>query len=180
MKFLVDFFPVILFFAAFKIKGIFVATTVAIAASIVQIGWMFFKHRKVEPMMWLSFGIIAVFGGATLLLHDETFIKLKPTMLYWLFSIALLGGQAFFKKNAMKGILGKKISLPEKTWKTINTSWGLFFAALGCINLYVAYNFSTDTWVNFKLFGIFGLILIFSIVQGVIISNQNQTGTTEK
>jgi intracellular septation protein len=169
MKFLVDFFPVILFFAAFKLKGIFVATVVAIAASILQIGWMLLKRRKVEPMMWLSLAIIGVFGGATLALHNETFIKIKPTMLYGLFSIALLGGQLLFGKNAMKGILGKQITLPEKTWGKINVSWGLFFAVIACINLYIAFNFSTDTWVNFKLFGVMGLIVLFSIAQALVI-----------
>src|SRR5665647_1225051 len=105
MKLLIDLFPVILFFAAFKLKGIFVATTVAIIASTIQIGWMFYKRKKVEPMMWLSFVIILVFGGATLLLHNESFIKWKPTILYWLFSIAITGGQLFFGKNAIKGIM---------------------------------------------------------------------------
>lgn len=170
MKLLVDFFPVVLFFAAFKFKGIFVATTVAIAASVVQIGWMMLHHRKVEPMMWLSLAIIAVFGGATLAFHNESFIKLKPTMLYGLFSVALIGGQLVFRKNAMKELLGKQVAQPEKSWSIINISWGLFFAALGCVNLYVAHHFSTDTWVNFKLFGIMGLLVFFSIVQGVVIS----------
>jgi intracellular septation protein len=170
MKFLVDFFPVVLFFAAFKLKGIFVATMVAIAASVVQIGWMLHTKRKVEPMMWLSLAIIGIFGGATLLLHNESFIKLKPTMLYGLFSVALIAGQLVFKKNGMKGILGKQVELPEKTWASLNLSWGLFFAVLGCVNLYVAHHFSTDTWVNFKLFGIMGLLVVFSIAQGVVIT----------
>jgi intracellular septation protein len=174
MKFLVDFFPVVLFFAAFKLKGIFVATVVAIAASVIQIGWMVLSHRKVEPMMWVSLAIIGIFGGATLLFHNESFIKLKPTMLYWLFSVTLLAGQLVFKKNAMKGILGKQITLPEKTWKAINLSWGLFFAIVGFVNLYVARHFSTDTWVNFKLFGIMGLIVVFSIVQAVVIGIKSQ------
>lgn len=170
MKLFIDFFPVILFFAAFKLKGIFVATLVAMAASVAQIGWMYFKHRKVEPLMWLSLAIITVFGGATLLLHDETFIKWKPTVLYWLFGLALTAGQLFFGKNAMKGVMGKQITLPENTWKKLNLSWGGFFIVLGGVNLYVAYSFSTDTWVNFKLFGIMGLILLFSIAQGVMIT----------
>jgi intracellular septation protein len=170
MKLLIDLFPVVLFFTAFKLKGIFVATTVAIIASVIQIGWMYYKHKKVEPMVWLSFIIICVFGGATLLLHNETFIKWKPSILYWLFALALTGGQLFFGKNAMKGILGKQLSLPDKAWGKINLSWGGFFLVLGCVNLYVAYTFSTDTWVNFKLFGIMGLILVFSVVQGVILN----------
>jgi intracellular septation protein len=171
MKLFIDLFPVILFFAAFKLKGIFVATTVAIIASIIQISWMYYKHRKVEPMMWLSFAVILVFGGATLLFHNETFIKWKPTILYWLLSLAITGGQLFFGKNGMKAVMGNQLTLPEKTWTQLNLSWGGFFLVLGCVNLYVAYNFSTDTWVNFKLFGIMGLILLFSMAQGVVLNS---------
>jgi intracellular septation protein len=180
MKLLIDLFPVVLFFVAFKIKGIFFATVVAIIASIVQIGWMFFKNKKVEPMMWLSFGIIIIFGGATLLLHNETFIKWKPTILYWIFAVALIAGQLFFGKNAIKALLEKQMTLPEKIWKQMNLSWGGFFLTLGCVNLFVAYNYSTDIWVNFKLFGIFGLILVFSIVQGLIINGIKQDNRTEE
>ena len=174
MKLFIDLFPVILFFTAFKLKGIFVATMVAMIASAVQIGYMYFKHKKVEPMMWLSLAIITVFGGATLLLHDETFIKWKPTVLYWLFGVALIAGQLMFKKNAMQSILGKQMTLPDKTWKTINVSWGIFFLLLGTINLFVAYTFSTDAWVNFKLFGIMGLMLVFIVIQGIILGPKIQ------
>jgi intracellular septation protein len=176
MKLFIDLFPVILFFLAFKLKGIFIATMVAMAASVAQIGFMYFKHRKVEPLMWLSLAIITVFGGATLLLHDETFIKWKPTVLYWLFGLALTAGQFIFGKNAIKGVLGKQIALPEKAWRTLNLSWGGFFMVLGGINLYVAYSFSTDTWVNFKLFGIMGLMFLFTIVQGVLIMSWQKKG----
>jgi intracellular septation protein len=170
MKLLVDFFPVVLFFIAFKVKGIFVATMVAMAASVIQIGYMYFKHRKVEPMMWLSLTIILVFGGATLILHDETFIKWKPTVLYWLFFLGLAGGQFIFRKNAIKAMLEKQIVLSEPVWLKLNLSWMLFFLILGCVNLYVAYSFSTEIWVNFKMFGILGLILLFSLLQGAMIA----------
>lgn len=176
MKLFIDFFPVILFFTAFKLKGIFIATMVAMAASFVQIGWMYFRHHKVEPLMWLSLAIITVFGGATLLLHDEMFIKWKPTVLYWLFGVALTAGQVFFGKNAMRGVLGKQITLPEKAWKTLNLSWGGFFIVLGGTNLYVAYTFSTNTWVNFKLFGIMGMIFLFTMVQGAMIMAWQKKG----
>ncbi|MBN1129232.1 MAG: septation protein A [Chitinispirillaceae bacterium] len=176
MKLLIDLFPVILFFVAFKLKGIFVATLVAMIASVAQIGWRYLTHRKVEPVMWLSLVIISVFGVATLLLHDEAFIKWKPTILYWLFAVALAGGQLFFDKNVIKGMLEKQITLPDKAWKRLNASWAVFFAALGCVNLYVVYAFSTDFWVNFKLFGIMGLILGFSLVQGVMINSWKQKG----
>lgn len=170
MKFLTDFFPVLLFFVVFKLKGIYAATMVAIVASVIQIGWMLFKRKKVEPMMWLSLVIIVLFGGATLLFKNEDFIKLKPSILYWLFSVGLLGGQFIFKKNGIKSLLGKKMELPEKTWSALNASWGVFFAFVGGVNLYVASHFSTDAWVNFKLFGIMGLMLAFSVAQGLVIS----------
>jgi intracellular septation protein len=170
MKFLTDFFPVLLFFAVFKLKGIFAATLAAIIASVIQIGWMLFKRKKVEPMMWLGLVIIVLFGGATLLFKNEDFIKWKPTILYWLFSIGLLGGQFIFNKNGIKSLLSKQMDLPEKTWSGLNAIWGIFFALVGCVNLYVASNFPTDTWVNFKLFGIMGLLLAFSLAQGLVIS----------
>ena len=170
MKFLIEFFPVILFFIAFKVKGIYFATGVAIAASVVQIGWFLYKKKKIEPMMWFSLVIICVFGGATLFFHNETFIKIKPTILYWLFATAIIGGQLIFKKIAMQGIMGKQLELPDATWKKVNISWGIFFAVVGGVNLYVAFNYSTDTWVNFKLFGIMGLLAAFAIGQAVILS----------
>jgi intracellular septation protein len=179
MKLLFDLFPVILFFAAFKLKGIFVATAVAIVACVLQIGWMLVRRKKVEPMMWASLGIIVVFGGATLLLHNETYIKWKPTILYWLMGTILMAGQLFFRKNAMKAILGKQMSLPEKSWGIVNMSWGIFFALLGCVNLFVAYSFSTDTWVNFKLFGIMGCIFVFAIVQSLILGAKEKKGKEE-
>jgi intracellular septation protein len=178
MKLLFDLFPVILFFAAFKIKGIFVATAVAIIACVLQIGWMLIRRKKVEPMMWASLAIITVFGGATILLHNETYIKWKPSILYWLMGTVLLAGQVFFHKNAMKGILGKQMTLSDKAWNMVNVSWGIFFALLGCVNLVVAFNFSTDTWVNFKLFGIMGCIFVFAIVQSLIIGGKEKEEKT--
>jgi intracellular septation protein len=169
MKLLFDLFPVILFFAAFKIKGIFVATAVAIVACVLQIGWMLIRRKKVEPMMWASLGIVAVFGGATLILHNETYIKWKPSILYFLMGSIIVAGQLFFKKNPMKAILGKQMTLPDKSWGVVNMSWGIFFAVLAFVNLFVAYTFSTDTWVNFKLFGIMGCIFVFAIVQSLIL-----------
>ena len=165
MKLLFDLFPVILFFIAFKIKGIFVATAIAIAATVAQIIWTKYKHGKVDTMLWISFAIIGVFGGATLLLHDETFIKFKPSVLYWLFSVILLCSNLLFKKNLMRSLLSEKMALPVRVWDRLNLSWSLFFAVLGFINLYVAFNYSTDTWVNFKLFGFTGMMLVFILAQ---------------
>ncbi|OGS75815.1 MAG: septation protein A [Gallionellales bacterium GWA2_55_18] len=167
MKLLFDLFPVILFFVAFKIQGIYVATSVAIAATVAQIIWTKWRHGKVDTMLWVSFAIIGVFGGATLLLHDETFIKWKPTVLYWMFSAILLASNLFFKKNLMRSLLQEKIALPLHIWNRLNLSWSLFFAALGFINLYVAFNYSTDDWVNFKLFGFTALMAVFILAQSV-------------
>ena len=167
MKFLFDLLPVILFFVVFKFAGIYPATAVAIGATLAQVGWLKFRRRKVEVMMWVSLGVIVLFGGATLLLHDETFIKWKPTVLYWLFGCALLAGQLVFRRNLIRLLMGEQIVLPEAAWRTLNWSWIGFFAFMGALNLWVAYSFSTDTWVNFKLFGGIGLMLAFTIGQGL-------------
>ncbi|MBI4937664.1 MAG: septation protein A [Nitrosomonadales bacterium] len=170
MKLLFDLFPVILFFAAFKLFGIFAATAAAIAATIAQVAWTKWRHGKVDTMLWVSFGIIAVFGGATLLLHDETFIKWKPTILYWVFAAVLIFSDLLFKKNLMRALLHEKLALPHRIWSHVNLSWALFFAVLGALNLYVAFNFSTDAWVNFKLFGATGLMLVFVLLQGMALA----------
>ena len=170
MKLLFDLFPIILFFAAFKLFGIFAATATAIAATVAQIAWSKYRHGKVDTMLWVSFAIIAVFGGATLILHDETFIKWKPTILYWVFSTTLLFSNMLFKKNLMRALLHEKLALPAKVWNHVNLAWSLFFAALGVLNLYVAFNYTTDTWVNFKLFGTTGIMLLFVLLQAMALS----------
>jgi intracellular septation protein len=170
MKFLFDLFPVILFFVAFKFYGIFIATGVAIVATFGQIGWVWFRHRKVEPMLWISLAIIVVFGGATLLLQDETFIKWKPTVLYWLFGAILIIADRFFGKNLIQFLMGKQLTLPALVWVRLNLSWAGFFLLLGVINLWVAFSFPTDTWVNFKLFGVMGLMLVFVVLQGLFLA----------
>jgi len=170
MKFLFDLFPIILFFVAFKLQGIYVATAVAIAASFAQIGWLWLRGRKIDGMLWVSLAIIVVFGSATLLLHDETFIKWKPTVLYWMFAIVLSGSALIFRKNLIRTMLGEQIQLPDPAWSKLNFSWVGFFACMGFLNLYVAFNFPTDTWVNFKLFGGMGLMLAFVIGQGLFLA----------
>jgi intracellular septation protein len=182
MKLLFDLFPIILFFVAFKIKGIYVATGVAIVASIVQILYTYIRHRKVDTMLWVSLAVIVVFGGATLLLHNEMFIKWKPTVLYGIFSGTLLISNRFFKKNLIQAMLGAQMKLADATWRTLNFSWGLFFAGMAILNLVVAYNFSTSTWVNYKLFGTMGLMFGFILIQSVLLAPQmekekNKTST---
>jgi intracellular septation protein len=194
-KFLFDLFPVIIFFLAYKLgdahaegtrqllasvglpqpvgshekPGIYLATFTAIIASVGQIAWVKLSGRTVETMLWVSLGIIVVFGGATLWLHDESFIKWKPTVLYWIFAGAIFGA-ALFGRNLIRSVMGEQMELPELAWSRLNLSWGSFFAVMGVVNLWVAYNFSTDDWVNFKLFGSMGLMLVFVIAQGMLIS----------
>jgi len=170
MKFLFDLFPVILFFVAFKLSDIYVATGVAIAATFAQVGWLKLRGKKVEPMLWASLAIIAVFGGATLLLQDETFIKWKPTVLYWMFGLVLAGAALLFRRNLIRAMLSEQVQLPEPIWSRLNWSWIGFFAFMGAANLYVAYNYSTDLWVNFKLFGGMGLMLLFVVAQALFLA----------
>ncbi len=175
MKFLFDFFPVILFFVAFKFFGIYAATGVAIVATFVQLGWAWARHRKIEPMLWVSLAVIVVFGGATLLLHDETFIKWKPSVLYWLFGTILLVAEFGFRRNLIKALMQHQMALPDPVWRRLMLSWVAFFVFMGALNLYVAYNFSTDAWVNFKLFGGLGLMLVFVVLQAMMLAKHVST-----
>jgi intracellular septation protein len=170
MKFLFDIFPVVLFFIAFKIYDIYVATAVAITATFLQLGWAWLRHRKVDNMLWISFAVIVVFGGATLLLQDETFIKWKPTVLYWLFGAVLAGAALGFGKNLIRIMMEAQVTLPEVVWGKLLASWIAFFGLMGALNLIVAFNFSTDAWVNFKLFGGIGLMLVFIVLQGLMLA----------
>jgi intracellular septation protein len=170
MKFLFDLLPVVLFFVAFKLSDIYVATAVAIGTTFVQVGWLKFRGKRVDAMLWASFGIIAVFGGATLLLQNEIFIKWKPTVLYWLLGALLAGAAVVFRRNLIRMMLSEQVQLPDAVWNRLNWSWVGFFAFMGGLNLYVAYNYSTDLWVNFKLFGGMGLMLVFVVVQALFLA----------
>ena len=176
MKFLFDLFPVILFFIAFKAGDIFIATGVTIAATFAQIGWLLLRKKKIDVMLWVSLGIVVVAGGLTLLLHDETFIKWKPTILYWAFAIGLGGSSLLFGKNLIRSVLESQVKLPDPVWKNLNLAWIGFFIFMGCANLAVAFafNLSTDTWVNFKLFGGMGLMLLFALAQGLVLSKYSE------
>jgi len=162
MKFLFDLFPVVLFFVAFKLFDIYVATAVAIGATVLQIGWLQWKRRKVDKTMWVTLVIIAVFGGATLALHDESFIKWKPTVLYWLFAAILAVGRQIFRRNLIAALM-KGITLPDPVWARVTWMWVAFLLSMGAANLYVASHFSTDTWVNFKVWGAIGLFFLLAI-----------------
>ena len=165
MKFLFDFFPILLFFIAYKLYGIYTATVVAILATFVQVGMFWIKHRRFEKMHLITLAMIVVLGGATLIFHDEMFIKWKPSVLDWLFGVAFFGSQFFGKKYLTQRMLGANVTLPSHVWNKLDITWGLFWISLGFANLYVAYNFDTNTWVNFKLFGSFGLTLALAVAQ---------------
>jgi intracellular septation protein len=170
MKFLFDLFPVVLFFVAFKLFDIYVATAAAIVATLAQIGWLKLRGRKVDKMMWVTLAIVVVLGGATLVLHDEIFIKWKPTVLYWAFGVTLATAELLFRKNLIRAALSEQVVLPDRVWARLNWSWAAFFVFMGAANLYVAFNFPTETWVNFKVFGGVGLMLVFVILQAVFLA----------
>jgi intracellular septation protein len=198
MKILFDFLPIILFFATFKFAenhkqqaalwatehfGFLVAggvvgtaeapvllsTLVVIAATLAQVAWQLFRGRKVDVMLWVSLGLVVVLGGATVWFHSEVFIKWKPTLLYVAMASGLWGALVL-GKNPLRGMLGAQLTLPNAIWQKLNHAWALFFVAMGVLNLVVAYSYSTEAWVNFKLFGGLGLTLVFSLAQGIYLS----------
>ena len=205
MKFLYDIFPVLLFFATFKlgekypanaqelvnrylsefISGgviaadlapILLATAITILAAIIQIGFLLIRRKKVDAMLWISFIVIAVFGSATIYFHSETFIKWKPTVIYWCYAGAFLMGQFIFKKNLLRTAMGAQISLPEPVWGKLSLAWITYFIVMGLANIYVAFSFPTTTWVNFKLYSVAALP-VFVILQGFYLSKYMEEPT---
>ena len=170
MKFFFDLLPVLAFFVAFQLAGIYVATAVAIATTFVQVAWLKLRGKRVDAMLWASFVIIVVFGGATLVLKDETVIKWKPTVLYWMLGAVIGGAALVFRRNLIRAMLSEQVRLPDPVWNRLNWSWVGFFVFMGGLNLYVAFNYSTDLWVNFKLFGGMGLMLVFVVVQAFFLA----------
>jgi intracellular septation protein len=170
MKFLTDFFPILLFFIAYQAYDIYVATAVAIGASAVQVAYFQVRHKKVEKMQWVTLGLLVFFGGLTLLLRDPDFIKWKPTVVNWLFAAAFLGSQFIGKKSLLQRMMDQAVTLPDQIWSRLNYIWVSFFVAVGILNLYVAFNYSEETWVNFKLFGMLGVTFVFIIAQGFYIA----------
>ena len=173
MKLLFDMFPLIVFFGAFKFYDIFTATAAAIIATFIQVGIFWVKNRRFETTHILTLVIISVFGGLTILLKDDIFIKWKPTIVNWLFSGVIIGMLLFAKNSALEFVMGKQIALPSPVWRTLNWAWALFFLVLGGLNLYIAFYYKpeappeirTETWVNFKVFWMFGLTMAFAILQ---------------
>lgn len=168
MQLLADYFPLLLFFLAFKLQGIYVATAVAMLASVAQIAWFKWKG-KLSPIHWISFAIIAVFGGATLILQDEVFIKWKPTVLYGMFGAILAIGKLAFGRDLIGSLL-KDITLPPAVWSRVTWSWTGFLFVMAALNWYVAFHYPTETWVNFKVWGGIGLFLAFALVQGLMLA----------
>jgi len=172
MKFLFDFFPVILFFVIFKsyddqMQGVLAATKVMIAASAIQIGLYWLKHRRFENMHLVTLALVAVLGGATIYFQNADFIKWKPTAVNWIFAVVFLGSEFIGKKSILKRMMDKNIALPEPVWIRLNYAWVMFFIFLGGINLYVAFSYSLDTWVDFKTYGMLGLTFAFVILQAI-------------
>jgi len=143
---------------------------VVIFASLAQVAWLKLRGKKVDLMLWISLALVVVLGGLTVWLHSETFIKWKPTGLYWAMGLSFLVSQTLFGRNLLKLMIGEQLQLPDAVWRRLGLAWVAFFAVMGLLNLWVAYNFSTDAWVNFKLFGGIGLMLLFTLGQGLYIS----------
>ena len=199
MKLLFDFLPIILFFGTFKyaesekawaadfatrhlgfmVSGgkvsvaeapVLLATVVVIVATLAQVVWLKLRRRKVDAMLWVSLALVVVLGGLTIWFHSETFIKWKPSALYWAMGLAFWLSPLLFNRNLLKVLLGEQLDLPGKVWHRLNFAWIAFFGVMGLLNIWVAYTFTTATWVNFKLFGGLGLMLLFMLAQGLWIS----------
>jgi intracellular septation protein len=199
MKLLFDFLPIILFFAAFKyaeahkawaasfatsqlgflVSGgvvgpneapVLLATVVVIVATLAQVAWLKLRGRKVDTMLWVGLGLVVLLGGATIYFHNETFIKWKPSVLYWAMGVAFWISPLLFGRNLLRSLMGAQMQLPARVWHRLNFAWVAFFAAMGLLNLWVAYSFSTDVWVDFKLFGGIGLMLLFTLAQGLYLN----------
>lgn len=168
-KQLFEFFPIILFFIAFKLYDIYVATAVVIAATIVLVGYTWFRYRKVETMQWITLALVVVMGGATLILHDEQFVKWKLSIIEWLFGLVFLGSQFVGEKPVVERMMSSSLSLPAKIWKRLNLMWASFFISVGFLNFYVMYHYNTEDWVTFKTFGVPSLMVIFIVLQMIFL-----------
>lgn len=170
MRLLYDFLPVLAFFIAYKLYGIYVATAVLMAAVALQSAFYWLQHRRLETMHIVTLGAVWGLGAVTLLLQNPIFIKWKPTLVNWVLALVFLGSQWIGEQNMIKRLLSTQLELPAEIWKRLNLLWVGFFAVSGGANLYVAYNFSEDAWVNFKLFGLIGLTIVFIVAQALYLS----------
>jgi intracellular septation protein len=175
MQFIVEYLPLIAFFIAYKLADIYVATTVAIVGAVLTIAYSYFKTKQVSTMQWLTLVIVGVFGGATLFLHDERFIKWKPSVLYALFAAILLYGRVVKDKDFIKSLLEQaQINMPKAAWVKITWLWIGFFTFLTVLNGYVAAYYPLDVWVNFKVWGVMGLTLVFMVIVVAVMMKQMQ------
>jgi intracellular septation protein len=179
LKFVTDLLPVIVFFAVYQLSDIYIATLGAILASIIQVAYLKLRNGQVETMHWATLGLLIVFGGMTLALHDPLFIKWKPTLVNWLFAAAFLLSHRFMARGLLQRMMDRAISLPDPVWTKLNVAWVAFFLSIGLLNLYVAYGFSEQVWVSFKLFGLLILTLLFMLAQGVYLSRHLITETAQ-
>lgn len=170
MKLLFDFFPILLFFISYKFFGIYNATAIAMAASLAQVVIYRLKHQKYEKPHLVGLALILVLGSATLFFHNPWFIKWKPTGIYWLSSLVLLASTFIGKKTIIQKMMDSNVSLPLKIWRRLNYAWAIYFIFMGALNLYVAYYYTTDFWVNFKLFGGVGCMLFFVFIQALYLT----------
>jgi intracellular septation protein len=170
MKLLFDFLPILLFFIAYKLADIYVATAVLIAVTLAQVGWIWLRQRRVEKIPLFTAGLVLALGGATLILHDPIFVKWKPTVVNGLFALVFLGSCFIGQKSLLERMMGEQLELPAPIWVKLTLAWAAFFLAMGLANLYVAFNFDENTWVNFKLFGMLGLTLVFVLAQAAYMS----------
>lgn len=165
MKLFFDFFPLLVFFIVYKIWGIYYATGAIIIASTIQIAYLWFRYKRFELMHIITFVLLVIFGGLTIILHDAEFLKWKVSIVNWLFGAGFLASQLFMKKTIIEYLMDKNLTLPKKVWNRLNLLWCLFFFILGTINLWVLHYFSTAVWVNFKVFGLLGLTAVFVVIQ---------------
>ena len=180
MKLLFDYFPVLCFFIAFLLHGIYVATAVTMIACLLQVSVYWLKHRRFEQTHLITLVLVLLLGGATLIFHDALFIKLKPSILYWIFSLILFTSQFIGEKPVIERLFKETITAPRAIWLQINLAWAIFLLLLGFLNLYVVYHFSTTVWVYFKFLGTLGLMLIFILIQAMYLAKYVNEDALEK
>lgn len=175
MKLLFDFLPVVLFFIVYKMAGLYAATGALIVVTLAQAGWSWWRHGRVEKMLLFTAALVLALGGATLILQDPVFVKWKPTAVNWLFAVVLVGSLVIGQKSLLERMMGAQLELPAPVWVKLTLAWAAFFVFLGAANLYVAFNFSESAWVDFKLFGMLGLTIVFVLAQAFYLSRHLKT-----